>query len=246
MRRRSTQNSRNPRSGQPHLFSLRVLRFLRLPFVAVFIVLEVPASAHDLERTRVSLTFARDGAFVLDVANDPDWLTLRLERFAPAGPKRLRQGFGAQEGPTLQDLIAPAGPKGPALQDLGPVFIDRVVLWVDGREIRPASVEYIAPPPALPGDLPNLGVYRMRGRMPIDARTLRWYYGLVIDPYPLTIRRADGRIVVEEIAGDAWSGTIDLSGQFRASPFNGTLASILLVVVLLIIPLALRLRSALA
>ena len=49
-----------------------------------------------------------------------------------------------------------------------------------------------------------------------SARTLRWFYGLVIDPYPLTIRRADGRLIVEEVAGDAWSRTIDLSGQFHA------------------------------
>jgi hypothetical protein len=205
---------------------------MRSFFVGAIIFVVVPASAHDLERTRVSLTFSRDGTFVLDVANDPGWLELRLERFVPAGPKRLRQGFGVQEGP--------------ALQDIGPVFIDRVVLWVDGREIRPASVEYIAPPPAVPGELPSLGVYRMRGRMPIDARTLRWYYGLVIDPYPLTIRRADGRIAVEEIAGDAWSGTIDLSGQFHAWRFDGNLASILVIAVLLIVPLALRLRSSLA
>jgi hypothetical protein len=193
-----------------------------LLLVAVFIFTTSLASAHDLERTRVALTFSPDGAFVLDVANDPDWLTLRIERFAPADPA------------------------GPVLQNLGPVFIDRVVLWVDGREIRPTSVEYIAPPPALPGDLPNLGIYRMRGRMPIDARTLRWYYGLVIDPYPMTVRRADGRIVVEEIAGDAWSGTIDLSGQFRVpllTKLNGTIASILIVVALLIVPLAIRLRS---
>jgi hypothetical protein len=55
--------------------------------------------------------------------------------------------------------------------------------------------------------------------MPIDARTLRWYYGLVIDPYPLTVRRADGRIVVEEIAGGAWSREIDLRGQFARSSY---------------------------
>jgi hypothetical protein len=154
-----------------------------LLLVAVFIFTTSLASAHDLERTRVALTFSPDGAFVLDVANDPDWLTLRIERFAPADPA------------------------GPVLQNLGPVFIDRVVLWVDGREIRPTSVEYIAPPPALPGDLPNLGIYRMRGRMPID-----------------------------------------LSGQFRVpllTKLNGTIASILIVVALLIVPLAIRLRSSL-
>ena len=113
--------------------------------------------AHDLERTQVSLTFARDGSFVLDVANDPSWLKLRLEAFPGT-------------------------------------FADRVVLWVDGREVRPTSVEYVAPRNTEDIEKP-LGTHRLRGRLPADAHTLRWYYGLVIDPYPLTIRRADGRIL---------------------------------------------------
>jgi hypothetical protein len=181
-------------------------------FLAVLVLDAAPASPHDVERTRVVLTFSPDGSFVLDVANDPNWLKLRLERFT--GP-----------------------------------FSDRIVLWVDGREIHPTSVEYIAPPRAAPGDVPELGVYRMRGRLPIDARSLRWYYGLVIDPYPLTIHRAEGRIQVEQIAGDAWSGPIDLSGQFRTSrftEFSGVATSMLVVVALLLVPLVLRVRSALA
>ena len=163
-------------------------------------LVSAPTSAHDLERTQVTLRFARDGAFVLDVANDPNWLAQRLPNY-----------------------------KGP--------FSDRVVLWVDGREIHPTSVDYLPPPPAAPGDLPDLGIYRLRGRMPIDARTLRWYYGLVVDPYPMTIHRADGRIVVEEVAGDAWSGAIDLRGQFSTRGLSDAAASFALVVVLLLPPI---------
>jgi len=165
-------------------------RFLLL-FVAVSIAPIV--SAHDVERTQVTLTFSRDGSFVLDVANDPDWLKLRLERFP--GP-----------------------------------FADRIVMWVDGREIRPTSEEYDA----------ASGIHRLRGKMPLDAQTLRWYYGLVIDPYPLTVRRADGRIVVEEIASDAWSGTIDLRGQFSPATLTGNAAA-LFIVAALAVPLVIRL-----
>src|SRR5262245_38744963 len=85
-------------------------------------------SAHDLERTRVTITFARDGSFVVDVANDLEWLKLRLPTFAPAGPK----------GPALQSIDLAA---------LSVMFIDRVVLFVDGHEIRPTSAEYIPPQP---------------------------------------------------------------------------------------------------
>jgi hypothetical protein len=151
-------------------------------------------SAHDLERTTVLLTFENDGSFVLDVANDQNWLKLRLENFP--GP-----------------------------------FPDRVVMWVDGREIRPDSVEFLPGAPA--------AIHRMRGRMPADARALRWYYGLVIDPYPLTVRRADGRMIVEEVQGDAWSRAIDLSGQFPA-PILSTRVTTILVAAMLLIPLAIR------
>jgi len=158
--------------------------------------------AHDFERTQVTLTFARDGSFVLDVANDAAWLEHRLIPFRGS---------------------APAG---------APAFADRVVLFVDGREVRPATAELVSGPPPL-------ATYRMRGRLPVTARSLRWYYGLPIDPYPLTIRRADGRIVTEEIGGDAWSRPIDLSGQF-AAPWLSTRAVGVLIAASLLIPIALR------
>lgn len=110
-------------------------------------------------------------------------------------------------------------------------FADRVVLWVDGREIRADAVERL--------EAGGVTIHRLRGRMPRDARTLRFYYGLVADPYPLTVRRADGRIAVEEIAGDAWSGTIDLAGQFNA-PRIGTTVAASAVIALLLVPMAIR------
>jgi hypothetical protein len=132
--------------------------------------------------------------------------------------------------------LIPFGGRGDPERVALQVVADRVVLFVDGREVRPDSVEY------LDGPAP-LGIYRMRGRMPIDARTLRWYYGLPLDPYPLMIRRADGRVVVEEIAGDAWSRPIDLSGQFHAPIFSSTMVGIALLV-LLAVPIALRIGPA--
>ena len=156
--------------------------------------------AHDLERTQVTLTFLADGAFVLDIANDPAWLLLRLETFAGG---EVRPGMTSADRDTR-------------LRALSSVFVDRIVLFVDGREIRPTSAEYLPPRAELPGDpMPPLATFRLHGRMPTDARNLRWLYGLVIDPYPLTIRRADGRGLTEWIEGSDWSGVVDLSGQFR-------------------------------
>jgi hypothetical protein len=161
---------------------------------------DATGSAHDMEHTQVLLTFARDGSFIVDVANDPAWLKLRLEPFTGS-------------------------------------FADRVVLWVDGKEIRPTSVEYL--PASAEG---ALATHRLRGRMPIDARTLRWYYGLVIDPYPMTIRRADGRVIVEDVRGDAWTRSIDVSGQFRAPILRENVVGIVLAG-LLLVPVAIRFRT---
>jgi hypothetical protein len=177
---------------------------LRRCTFAVLIVCGAAVSAHDLEKTQVSITFARDGSFVADVANDAAWLTLRLESIP--GP-----------------------------------FADRVVFWVDGREIRPESVEFLPfdSPRLAQGSGEGLSRYRLRGHMPLNARSLRWFYGLVIDPYPLTIRRVDGRLIVEEVQGDAWSRTIDLSGQFQA-PLLGQRTVGILLAVLLVVPVAIR------
>jgi len=172
-------------------------------FAFFFAAFARDAGAHDFERTQVTLTFARDGSFVLDVTNDAVWLDHRLIPFRNA--------------------------------DAGASFADRIVLFVDGREVRPESVETVA-------SAPPLVTYRLRGRVPPTARALRWYYGLPIDPYPLTIRRADGRIVVEEIAGDAWSRPIDLSGQFHAATIDPRIA-VGAIAALLLIPFAIRLAA---
>ncbi len=149
----------------------------------------VSGFAHELERTRVSLRFVADGAFTLDVSNDPEWLLLRLEPFA------------GHVTPTYRDPQQ----RDRRLAELAPVFIDRIVLFVDGREVRPESAEYVPP-----------GVYRLHGRMPAGARSLRWFYGIVIDPYPLDVESADGSKTRVWVAGEAWSGPIDLTGRFHA------------------------------
>jgi hypothetical protein len=172
--------------------------------VVAFVLTATTAYAHDVERTQVLLSFARDGSFTLDVSNDPNWLKLRLPRY---------------DGP----------------------FADRVVLFVDGHEIRPSSVEFV-PFDFAEGKAGGLATYRMHGRFPTDAKTLRWYYGMVADPYPLAIQRADGRVVVEEIAGDAWSGSIDLTGQFKR-PLMSERSVLVLVIGLFCAPLLLRRAS---
>ena len=155
--------------------------------------------AHDLERTTVHLTLQADGRFALRLAHDPAWLVLRLERFA-----------GVSGAATPADAAA----RDARLRDWAPLMLDRVVLWVDGQEVRPASVEYAPPPAVVPAGQFALAAYTLHGQMPAGARTLRWYYGLVVDPYPLTVTLADGSETTEWVQGDAWSTSLPLGGPF--------------------------------
>ena len=149
--------------------------------------------AHEAERTRVTLSFSADGRFVLEVANDPLWMLMRLETFA---------------GGLVPANIAPAA-RDARLAQLGPVFADRIVIFVDGHEVRAGAIEYLPPPSA-----DALATFRLTGHIPRDAATLRWLYGIVADPYPLEIRQPDGSSTIEWIHGTNWSGVIDLTRSF--------------------------------
>jgi hypothetical protein len=176
------QTRPSTRSGRLAL-ALLVLASVRAPL------------AHEAERTRVVLTLAADGGFVLEVANDPMWLLLRLETFAGGQvPAALT--------PTQRDA---------RLAELTDVFADRIVLFVDAHEVRARAVTYH--PPRDHAD-PPVATYRLTGTMPRDATRLRWLSGLVADPYPLEIRQPDGSSTVEWIEGTNWSGVIDLTRSF--------------------------------
>lgn len=162
--------------------------------------------AHDLERTKVTLSLATDGSFVLEVANDPEWLLLRLEPFVEDFPDLKASA------PRIVGRLSPAE-RDARLAALAPVFADRIVILVDGREVRASRAEYV-PPLSASADPPALATYRLSGRIDPDARALRWFYGIVADPYPLVVVRSDGASSTEWIGGTVWSGTTDLSGQF--------------------------------
>ncbi len=167
---------------------------MALALLAILAGAQAPL-AHEAERTRVVLSLAADGRFRLEVANDPLWLLLRLETFA---------------GGTVPPNPTPAQ-RDARLAHLTAVFADRIVLFVDGHEVRAESVIYVAPPSA-PAD--SLATFTLTGQMPRGASTLRWLYGIVADPYPLEIRQANGSSTVEWITGTNWSGIIDLTRSF--------------------------------
>jgi hypothetical protein len=186
-----------------------------LLIAALLAVSAAAPTAHEAERTKVTLQLSADGSFVLDVSNDPMWLLLRLETFAGGS-------VPANMPPEQRDA---------RLAQLTAVFADRIVLFVDEHEVRADSVEYrnpselsvpsvanerSAPSVANERSAPSvaLGSFRLTGRMPRDATRLRWLYGLVGDRYPLEVRQPDGSSTIEWIDGTNWSDVIDLSRSF--------------------------------
>ncbi len=139
---------------------------------------------------------------MLEVANDPMWLLLRLETFA-----------GGTVPPNMT-----AAQRDTRLAQLTSVFADRLVLFVDTHEVRGSTVEYVPPTRDQGSGIGDRGEalarFRLTGTMPRDATRLRWLYGLVGDRYPLEIRQPDGSSTIEWIDGTNWSGVIDLSRSF--------------------------------
>lgn len=180
------------------------------------IALVTPLGAHDLERTTVHLDVAADGAFTLRLAHDPSWLLLRMASFAG-----------------LADVSpADAAARDARLRQLAPAAIDRVVLFVEfaddtgaivRHEVRPGASRYDPPPDQVPAGEFALAAYTLTGRLPAGARALRWYYGMVADPYPFTLTLPDGSSRTEWVQGDAWSTTLPLGGTLAARPWQARL-----------------------
>ncbi len=176
----------------------RHIRVWRAPLATLLALVTLPTlRAHDLERTTVHLHVDSDAAFTLRIAHDPAWLLLRMASFA---------------GGVSSDSPGDSTARDQRLREFAPQMIDRVVLFVDGHEVRPTSVDYTPPPAIVPDGEFALAAYTLHGRMPESARTLRWYYGLVADPYPLTLEIADGSSTTEVVLGDAWSTALLLTG----------------------------------
>ena len=180
---------------------------MRVPLILALglftpVALAPPLEAHDLERTRVFVTFGADGTFQIDVWNDPDWLLERLEPFS---------------GQPLSGRLDPE-PRDRRLEELGATFARWVWIYFDGQRTL-ADVEYL-PPTSPPADSQDpLATVRLTGRVPAGTSTFSWAYGLVIDPYPLVIARGDGSNLTHWVRGDFESDPIALGTL--AAPTRG-------------------------
>jgi hypothetical protein len=150
-----------------------------------------PISAHDIENTHLLIAFMPDGQYQIDVLNDADWMWLRL-----AGSE--------QPLPTIEE-------RDRQLAVFASEFGTHVSIVFDGEPSAAGAVEYIPPvsdDTAGTGGWIDPGLMRLTGTVPTGAQTFQIAYGLIEDPYPLTIAPPTGEPITR------WLMALELSETF--------------------------------
>jgi hydrogenase/urease accessory protein HupE len=143
----------------------------------------VPIAAHEIGTTRV-FALVEDGRFAIEVVTDAASLAEKLE--AAAGPRRP----GGPSAPTaaagIRDRLA-------ALDD---VFRERVTVTFDESTVHPSITYSVSP--AVDDTSPIVGMIRLTGEVPYDARQFSWSYSWTFASYALTFKshRSDDPITV--------------------------------------------------
>jgi hydrogenase/urease accessory protein HupE len=175
---------------------IKIHRAIGVVLFAALSVLQTGSrvAAHELERTAVFATFSDDGTYLIDVMNDPDWLLARVEPFSGLPPS------GRLDSPRRAVRLA----------ELTGTFTERVSLYFDDVRVD-VTAEYIPVDPNLPVDPddPPLGTMRLQGQIPEDARTFRWSYGYIMDPYPMLIQAGEGEWITSWVNGQNDSETFE-------------------------------------
>ncbi len=179
--------------------------FRRLPLLALLGMLAIPvsANAHQLGQTRVTVNFAPDRTFIVDITVDPEALLAKLEILADQPPSAapvardelptrivaLQQVLLANtqvtfDGgrselafvylPTATLAAAPAGQSGDATTIRSTPAASGTAAAGTSRGAAPTGTTASA-------------VVRLSGTVPSGAKAFRFTYGLVMGSYPLTI-----------------------------------------------------------
>src|SRR5688572_22560917 len=158
--------------------------------VLMALVCVAPVRAHEIGTTRVSVNFAADGTYDIEIATDASALVEKLA--AAAGSRSPADGPG-----NFQSLLTQFDQK----------FRERVKIAFDGFNVRPAITYAVAP--AAAGASAAMATIRLRGEIPAGARQFTWTYSWTFASYALTVR--SGR---DENPATAW-----LEGGQTSAPF---------------------------
>ena len=160
---------------------------------------------HDAEHTQAEIRFFRDRTFQIDVMNPPDWLITTLEPLADVPSETILTGDARDR----------------RLAELEGKYAEWIWLLFDGVRIE-ALPEYLPEPRKGPVEdplAPPLVTMRMRGRVPEGAKEFSFAFGLLADPWPITIYGRDGAGTITWIEGPVESERLDIESLWPPPPW---------------------------
>lgn len=182
-----------------------IRRFARLLPGLVWLATPAVADAHQLGQTRVTVTFAPERTFTVDITVDPESLLAKLEILANQPPS----------APVSRDDLPTR------IAALQRVLLANTRIAFDGAPTEAAFAYLPAAAAAAPaaGGAPT-AVVRLTGSVPIDAKAFRFTYALVMGSYPLTITGGaqSARSQTVWLAGGQQSEAFDLTNGFVPDP----------------------------
>jgi hydrogenase/urease accessory protein HupE len=154
----------------------------------------VPLRAHEIGTTRVSVAFADDGTYQIEIVTNAAALVEKLE--ASSGSSSPAETHADR----LQNL----------LRSFDETFRTRVNVAFDGVEVQPTAAYFVTT--AIDNPSATSATIRLSGQTPSDAKHFTWTYSWTFASYALTVRRASSESTVTEwLEGNQMSAPIALS-----------------------------------
>jgi hydrogenase/urease accessory protein HupE len=150
--------------------------------------------AHEIGTTRVSVAFADDGTYQIEIVTDAAALVEKLEASSgSSSPAETRAD-------RLQTL----------LRSFDETFRKRVNIAFDGVEAQPSATYFVTA--AVDNSSAASAAIRLRGQTPSNAKQFTWTYSWTFAAYALTVRRAPNESAVTEwLEGNQRSAPLALS-----------------------------------
>ena len=150
--------------------------------------------AHEIGTTRVSVAFADDGTYQIEIVTDAAALVEKLEASSGASSPAETQAD------RLQNL----------LRSFDETFRKRVNIAFDGVEVQPTATYFVTT--AVDNSSAASATIRLKGQTPADAKHFTWTYSWTFASYALTVRRAPNESAVTEwLEGNQRSAPLALS-----------------------------------
>jgi hydrogenase/urease accessory protein HupE len=154
----------------------------------------VPLPAHEIGTTRVSVAFADDGTYQIEIVTDAAALVEKLEVSSGSSSPAETQAD------RLENL----------LRSFDETFRTRVNVAFDGVEVQPTAAYFVTT--AIDNPSAASATIRLSGQTPSDAKHFTWTYSWTFASYALTVRRASSESAVTEwLEGNQTSAPIALS-----------------------------------